>query len=611
MDVRDIFRKLTMNAYMPDFDYKHYKLSFETVFHTNNYKYCCCPCAFDHEWLSYISDGGEINEEMYKKVEANLLAGKCPHVDNVIPDYVRETAVYGIHIAAAVGTERAVKEDLGVKYIEVESSIFYLSPYKLAVLKRNINTTALRFKNLSKHFESQTYSLYRMLDVVYPQRLETNASVIQLKEESLLGYCVRTGSMEMLRVVLLPRLLGVENYRTQLATALGLAIRYKSADIINEIITFLVKMPYRAPAFTRGIDGLDSIIYRLVILDKPDILMKVLKKRFRSDQSLLENQLQSSLTKLCVARGQDDCYNILAKHKSVSFESSLIARDERSYVTEMHLQILFHVFDDFPDIMPHDLEAIPDLQTGLRGIPYISSTKLFGYPYVVSILHRLISEKSRNSYLIRKCNIVETTCRPVVKWILQQSVVVDTINTNNVIQTPLVSLLENEINGHKLYFRTNFEILLYSNLDLDSSVIEYCLKVDENLYCEGIGENFEFPEKFISDVEEHSVYGHNDGSDYALEFTAPLLLECGFTATSETLETVLEINLHPDELKYIRANIDTPRSLKLRCRDVLRKHFKGRHLHQFVDISPIPQKIKDYILLKTILPCVQGTYAAV
>ena len=109
MDVRDIFRKLTTNKYIPDFDYKNYKLSFQTVFYTCNYKYCCCPCAFDHEWLTYISDEPQVDEELYTKVEANLLAGKCPHVDDVISDYVRETTVYGIHIAAAAGTEKAIK----------------------------------------------------------------------------------------------------------------------------------------------------------------------------------------------------------------------------------------------------------------------------------------------------------------------------------------------------------------------------------------------------------------------------------------------------------------------------------------------------------------------
>ena len=116
MDVRDIFRKLATNQYMPNFNYANYKLSFQTVFYTRNYKYCCCPCAFDHEWAAYISDGGHIHEELYRKVEANLVNGKCPHVDHVVSDYVRETAVYGIHIAAAAGTEKAVKQDLLVCY---------------------------------------------------------------------------------------------------------------------------------------------------------------------------------------------------------------------------------------------------------------------------------------------------------------------------------------------------------------------------------------------------------------------------------------------------------------------------------------------------------------
>ena len=593
MDVRDTFRKLATNKFIPDFDYKNYKLSFQTVFYTCYYKYCCCPCAFDHEWLAYISDSGEINEELYKKVEANLLAGKCPHVDHVISDYVRETAVYGIHFAAAVATEKAVKQDLDVTHRETQSSLFHVSPYILAVLKKNVKTTALRFKNLSKHFLSQEFSLYRMLNVVYPERSVTNENVIQLKDESLMEFCVRNGNKELLQLVLQTGLLTVEGYRTQLVKALGLAIRYNYVNIMNKLITFLKKMPRLTPAFARGMDGIDGIIIRIVTLDKPDILRKVLKERFQGDQCLLEDDLRFSVTKLCASRVQDNCYNVLCKYNVLSTVGRL-----RHCVTETHLHILFHLFDEFPDAVTHELEVIPDIQTALKGI-LLTRLKLFRYTDSGCIL---MTEKNY-SYLVKKCNIIETASRPVIQWLLQQNVIVDTINTNYQ-QTPLISLLESEIRRHKLYFRSNLEILLYSNLEMNSSIFEDCIKVDENLFCKGNGEKFMFPQRYITDAKEHSLFGHSNNSDYALEFTIPLLLECGYIATEETLETALDRNLHPDGLKYIRAYTDTPRSLKLRCRDVLKRHFKGRRLHQFVEISPLPQSIKDFILLKTILNCV-------
>ena len=46
----------------------------------------------------------------------------------------------------------------------------------------------------------------------------------------------------------------------------------------------------------------------------------------------------------------------------------------------------------------------------------------------------------------------------------------------------------------------------------------------------------------IIDAKEHSIFGHMASSNYlyALEFTVPLLLECGYTADAEILESHYE-----------------------------------------------------------------------
>ena len=588
MTVKDKFRKLATNKFIPDLEYNTYKLSFQTVFYTCDYKYCCCPCAFDHEWLVYISDSGEINEELFKKVEANILAGKCPHVDHVISDYVTETAVYGIHLAAAVGTEKAVTQEPDETHVctKILSAIFHLSPYILAVFKKNVKTTALLFKTLSKHCKDQEYPI---LDVVYPERSMTDENVIELKDESLLEFCVRNGNKELFRTVLQTGLLNVQGYRTQLATAIGQAIKCNYVDT-KELIKFLKNMSRGTPgAFTRGKDGIDSIIVRLVILDKPDILEKVLKMHFQGDQILLEEKVKYSLTKFCAARVQDKCYSILCKYKVLPM---VPVEEESPYVIETYLQVMFHLFDEFPEIMTHGLEKIPGFETAMKSILSTTNAKLFRSTDPGRILNHLMAEKTNNCLVKR--------CRPVIKWILQQNIIVDTINTNNQ-DTLLISLLESK---NKLNFRPNLEILLHSNLKIHSSIFKYCLKVDENVFCKRNHETVMFPQRFITDAREHSVHGHNDGSDYVLEFTLPLLLECGYNPSEETLGAALCKNLHPDVLKYIKAYIDTPRSLKIRCRDVLRGHFKGRRVHRFVEMSQIPPSIKDFILLKTILTCV-------
>ena len=85
------------------------------------------------------------------------------------------------------------------------SSIFKLTPYTVAILKNNIKTTALLFKDLSYQPQLQK-SLPRALNVVYPKHSEKNDNVIELRKESLLEFCVRTANTELLKAVLRPEL---------------------------------------------------------------------------------------------------------------------------------------------------------------------------------------------------------------------------------------------------------------------------------------------------------------------------------------------------------------------------------------------------------------------
>ena len=82
---------------------------------------------------------------------------------------------------------------------------------------------------------------------------------------------------------------------------------------------------------------------------------------------------------------------------------------------------------------------------------------------------------------------------------------------------------------------------------------------------------------------------------------AVLLIECGFPVTRDVLLMALDYDLHPAELDYLRTCLDEPRRLTHRCRDVIRMSFKGRSLHTFIETSEIPNKIKDFVLIRWLL----------
>ena len=118
-------------------------------------------------------------------------------------------------------------------------------------------------------------------------------------------------------------------------------------------------------------------------------------------------------------------------------------------------------------------------------------------------------------------------------------------------------------------------------------------------------------------------------------YTIPLLIEAGFKYTLADLEAVLfteneliramdKLNQrvketgHPHYIErtepnvyvseYLKQCLSTPRSLQLRCRDVLRSHFPRRQIHRYVSSVEIPEKIKDFLLLKPILRTLSGRF---
>ena len=50
-------------------------------FEQSRYSYCCCSCAFQHEFCAYIDDNGEVDEDVLDTVAQNFATGVCPRVN--------------------------------------------------------------------------------------------------------------------------------------------------------------------------------------------------------------------------------------------------------------------------------------------------------------------------------------------------------------------------------------------------------------------------------------------------------------------------------------------------------------------------------------------------
>ena len=106
MDSADIFRHLLTMKTFPDWTISDYEFGFRTVFYIHGSSYCCCRCAYDHEYFTYISNTGEIDKDNFDKLAKAVECGYCEHAIRVQnKDYLKETKVYATHVLAALGSD--------------------------------------------------------------------------------------------------------------------------------------------------------------------------------------------------------------------------------------------------------------------------------------------------------------------------------------------------------------------------------------------------------------------------------------------------------------------------------------------------------------------------
>ena len=149
MKLVDIFDNLVHNRYMEQFDYKA-SFKFKTVFYNTNYSYSCCPCAFENEFVDYIGEKGELNEEIYSKIVKSIEEEKCPHINERIPqEWKRDTCVSGLQVAIAANSDfpNIKKEDMFQTNSRSSAGILKLSSLSIAMNKKRNSIFAAKMNN--------------------------------------------------------------------------------------------------------------------------------------------------------------------------------------------------------------------------------------------------------------------------------------------------------------------------------------------------------------------------------------------------------------------------------------------------------------------------------
>ena len=182
--------------------------------------------------------------------------------------------------------------------------------------------------------------------------------------------------------------------------------------------------------------------------------------------------------------------------------------------------------------------------------------------------------------------------------------------SSNVYKCPSFPDISYQWHYHPQDIREMLKLHIHANIDsepcgYDSVSFELCNDYNwEYTYNTEEGNYFQKPRSqylYKCDGKEHGLLEHDNGN-FALNFHAPFLLECGFKISREEIQKYLQETMHPAEKhylqNYIQENFDSPTPLKMMCRRILRRHFKGYNINKYVEISDCPRRIKDFILMR-------------
>ena len=640
----EVFKYLLTSKAIPDKAISEYEFVFKTVFYKCGPSYCYCRCAYDHEYFSYISDTGDVDMEILDTLATAVKDGYCQHTIGMTEKgYLRETRVNVFHIAAALGSEELTEtftSGLNTGTINVRvmnSELLNLQPFDIAVIKGNVIVSRLL----------STFHPPKLLDRSWDYPIIIHASekersnVLHVEKMPFLELCITKRNLPMLKMLLKT----LEPPRSALRPRIyEFMFQNNLTDLIHAILEVIMTEheqwrsrggldtdPYNDPGDLRRYQMFKEvpiIVELAVIYSQSDIFEKSLQL-LSEDRTTLDG---NPLLTVCSANGQP-LIRVCEAFKRQNFYKPLLQNEvqhfNRTHPTSnvsnfAYLYDLLTRFQFSGKYIKHAMELLPNIGEIINvpldttSLGYVTSeglTPLQSYvfeelevePSVVRILIELgadIDKEYPQDKLLSSC--------PKNVAILSEGQ-----------SLPLCVCILEENTRDKLEWRSILELLLYENVSIgtNKSVVALGLKHYKNqVYTYSRTGSIDLaaeiePGKYFIDATLH---------ESALDFAVPLLIEAGFHYTCADIDKALRLSNilekvrerlqrsvteterpHPLEkncvLAYLERCMSEPRTLKLRCRDVLRTYFPGRQIHRFVSSEDIPKTIKDYLLLKPIL----------
>ena len=588
-DKADVFRRLVEGQ---DLQINE-EFFFQTLFFKSSYSYRCCPCAFQHEFFQYISDEGELEQQILENIVKYIRNKECDHIEGVSSEFITETSVSARHVYAAV--HRSDFKHLESIYAESQIpnrtghvGIFELTEYDITVLKNNTALLKYYIDAETNHelFIRKVYYDLRTL-IMTPGILK---SEIQIESVPFLEHCVKTRNPKMLKCVLGSRLLSVE--QSHMTRLYELVFRNHLEEM--EQILKARDIKFFEEMRNDGDDEMISWAEPAIVYNRPDLLEEALSLLMDIHDDM-DYRFKQNLMEASFVLQRRECQRVLSKHKLPDTNPCRLEISDQ-------IHCFLYLYENYKYLMT-------EIGEKLNNIPDIG--KVINIPWRCKD-HPLYVLTHLQIYLFYSCNELDLE---VVKLLLKLGAHTEGDPRNgDMYFRPLIHCIVNP-QQYRGYLRPLLELLLFANsstklddrhqcLGLKADVLEYKADTSSTVRTDLI------PGRYITDGKQHTVSESGDPSNPACRFVVPLLIEAGFQYPAAELQAMLdrgeEKGIHPDEKLYLKSCLNHPRPLTHCCRNVLRNSYPGHQIHEFVRAVAVPKTIKDFILLKPVLPSVQS-----
>ena len=573
------------------------KFSFMTVFYRTPYSYRCCPCAYQHEYFDYLSDNDEIDEQkerlidedVFNQIIQNIADGKCPHANEVEAKYLATSSVLKIHVLAVLGLSRKFS------WNSVDlSGIFKLRPFVIVALKNSCHIPDFIDKTPDWKLLNEM-----MRQTMYPIISKETHKVIRWERISFFECCARKCNKKVFEQLLfmLWHLPGtcVDNVDRcdKITKIYDVALKYDHDEVLDALIETDLSIHHLGSHFSkmvlpakleRSMLGAEAAI----VYNCPRILESLITWLEKTN-----DQIKATLIFICSVLERNECMEVLFKH---GFPENVEGLKDQGKQNEL-LHILLRYSNG------NYKEEIQSVMQQYKEIDLPKADESFA-------LRHKDNPFFLNCLLDQQCFILLKS-----KEFIQLMTIGDKIDLTKLSFYNLDDI-----------FRELVERCLFSNLLNLNSLAEQSVSMYLKQYAETDLKRYQgdraidlvFKEshdpgtvgrEYIMDAKEHFLFSEEN---FALNFILPLFIECGFPISRNSIDRILQNKevmqkIHTTEAEYLIQSLECPRSLQLCCRDSLRRHFKNRQIHRFVSISKVPNKIKDFILLKSVLPTLKYT----